>query len=81
MTQSTVPGSLGAIVQNFKAVSSRRINQLSSAASAGRFGWQRGYYEHVIRDEADLDRIRRYIENNPLAWALDEENPDAATNG
>jgi putative transposase len=38
--------------------------------------WQRNYYEHIIRDETDLVRIRRYIVNNPLSWENDEENPD-----
>jgi putative transposase len=37
--------------------------------------WQRNYYEHIIRNETDLHRIRTYIANNPLQWALDEENP------
>jgi putative transposase len=37
--------------------------------------WQRNYYEHVIRNEADLTRIRRYIEENPLRWEFDKENP------
>ncbi|WP_279017746.1 transposase [Megasphaera elsdenii] len=35
--------------------------------------WQRGFYEHVVRNEADLFRIMEYIENNPLQWELDEE--------
>jgi REP element-mobilizing transposase RayT len=38
--------------------------------------WQRNYYEHIIRGEADLDKIREYILYNPLRWADDEENPD-----
>jgi REP element-mobilizing transposase RayT len=38
--------------------------------------WQRGYYDHIVRDEKDLHRVRQYIDNNPLAWALDEENPN-----
>lgn len=37
--------------------------------------WQRGYYEHIIRDEKDLARIREYIINNPANWDADEENP------
>ena len=37
--------------------------------------WQRNYYEHVIRDEPDLARVRCYIDENPLRWALDDENP------
>jgi REP element-mobilizing transposase RayT len=37
--------------------------------------WQRGYYEHVIRAPDELDRVRRYIESNPLRWTVDRENP------
>jgi putative transposase len=37
--------------------------------------WQRSFYDHVIRDEASLNRIREYIANNPLRWDLDRENP------
>ncbi len=37
--------------------------------------WQRGYYEHIIRDERDLTRVRRYIEENPSRWEFDQENP------
>lgn len=36
---------------------------------------QRNYYEHIIRDEAELTRVRRYIEENPLRWESDQENP------
>ena len=39
--------------------------------------WQRNYYEHVVRDEAELQRVREYIVNNPTRWAEDEENPNA----
>jgi len=38
--------------------------------------WQRNYYEHVIRNEDDLNKIREYIVNNPAGWADDDENPD-----
>jgi putative transposase len=37
--------------------------------------WQRNYYEHVIRDERDLARARRYIDENPLRWDFDRDNP------
>ena len=37
--------------------------------------WQRSFYDHVIRDEASLNRIREYISTNPLRWDLDRENP------
>ncbi|MFQ5913448.1 MAG: hypothetical protein ACE5JS_09720 [Nitrospinota bacterium] len=39
--------------------------------------WQRNYYEHIIRNEGELHRIREYIVNNPAEWALDRENPEA----
>ena len=34
------------------------------------------FYDHVIRNQKDLLRIQEYILNNPLQWALDDENPD-----
>ena len=39
--------------------------------------WQRSFYEHVIRDEKSLSRIREYIIRNPQRWELDRENPQA----
>ncbi len=36
--------------------------------------WQRNYYEHVIRNDEDLNDIREYIISNPLKWDLDKEN-------
>lgn len=39
--------------------------------------WQRNYYEHIIRDEPALQRIRYYIAANPVRWTDDSENPDA----
>lgn len=74
LLDGTRPGSLGAIVQNFKSVSTRRINTMRSAP--GLPVWQRNYYEHVIRNEHELDRIREYIASNPMQWAMDSENPD-----
>jgi hypothetical protein len=61
------------IIRAFKAFSSRRINELRG--TPGIPIWQRNYYEHVIRDEEDLNQIREYIINNPLKWDLDGENP------
>ena len=34
--------------------------------------WQRNYYEHIVRNDEDLNRIREYIENNPRNWVNDE---------
>jgi REP element-mobilizing transposase RayT len=65
--------SLPAIVRSFKSAATRRINELRSTPNI--HVWQHNYYEHVIRNETDLDEIREYITNNPLKWDLDSENP------
>lgn len=65
------PGSLGAIVRSFKSAVSYRINKEHNATGI----WQRNYYEHIIRDEKDLQRITDYIEANPSRWDEDDENP------
>jgi REP element-mobilizing transposase RayT len=36
--------------------------------------WQRNYFEHIVRDDDDLNRIREYIRNNPKNWETDPEN-------
>lgn len=66
---------LGEIVRTYKAASTRLIRQ----AGTPDFGWQRNYYEHIVRDEESLDRIRRYIMDNPACWTTDRENPSATT--
>ena len=38
------------------------------------FSWQKSFYDHIIRNDEDLYRIRTYIQNNPLNWTLDENN-------
>jgi putative transposase len=67
----TTPGSLGAILQNFKSVSSRRVNRLTR--NSGTI-WQSNYHEEIIRNEQAYNNIRRYIIENPLNWEDDEEN-------
>jgi hypothetical protein len=39
------------------------------------FAWQRNFYEHIVRSEAALTRIRRYVLDNPQMWGFDVENP------
>jgi putative transposase len=61
------------IIGRFKMETAKEINLLRK--TRGVPVWQRNYHEHVIRNDADLHRIRTYIQNNPLQWAIDEENP------
>jgi putative transposase len=69
-----VEGSVGAIVLNFKSVTTRRMNRIGR--SQGIPVWQRNYYEHIIRDEKSLQFIQQYIDNNPLSWQQDQLHPD-----
>ena len=66
---------MGGLVGAFKTVSSKKINQMRG--TPGEMVWQRNYYEHVIRSENELERIRDYIYCNPQAWLSDPENPHA----
>lgn len=63
-------GSWGAIVRSYKSAVSYHIHKQHNATGI----WQRNFYEHIIRDEKDLQRITKYIEMNPLRWGKDEEN-------
>jgi putative transposase len=59
---------LGKVVRYFKAKTTKMIHDQESDI----FRWQRNYYEHVIRSENELSRIREYIINNPANWTTDE---------
>jgi putative transposase len=69
------PGSVGAIVGNYKALVTRRINVLRG--TPGGSVWQRGYYERIARNDRELDAIRRYIRDNPAQWVEDRDNLEA----
>ncbi len=63
-------GSLSAIIRSFKSAVSKRINSLRNLPA--KEVWQKGFYEHIIRNENDLFNIRKYIELNSLQWDIDE---------
>jgi hypothetical protein len=65
-----LPCSLSAIVGAFKSASTRLINLERNTPGAP--VWQRGFHEHVVRDEFDLSNAQEYIVNNPLKWNLDK---------
>ncbi|WNC30172.1 transposase [Thermosynechococcus sp. PKX82] len=72
------PCSIGAIIGQFKSITTKRINALRDMPGAP--VWQRNYYEHIIRNDESLNRIRQYIAENPLRWYLDRENPHRIAN-
>jgi REP-associated tyrosine transposase len=58
--------SLSSIVGGFKSASSRRLALLSKDYRSTT--WQRSYYERVVRDVDELNRVREYIASNPARW-------------
>ena len=67
------PASLGAIIAQFKSRATKRIWKIPEFKETPI--WQRNYYEHIIRNETDLQNKTDYIESNPRLWDEDDENP------
>ena len=63
------------IIGYVKMNTAKRINQ--SRNTPGARVWQRNYYEHIIRNETEINQMREYITQNPQQWELDEENPQS----
>ena len=70
---------LSEVLRGFKTYSGRRVNGLRG--TPGVAVWQRGYYEHVVRNEEDMNRIRQYFQENPLRWWLKRENRGIGVRG
>jgi putative transposase len=71
-------GSLGAMIGQFKSRATKRISALPEHEYAPI--WQRNYYEHIIRSDAEWERICEYIHNNPARWEEDQLHPNALNN-
>jgi REP element-mobilizing transposase RayT len=66
--------SISSFVAGYKSSVTKQINILRKLPKISL--WQRNYYEHIIRNETELNILREYIVNNPLKWDEDEENPN-----
>jgi REP element-mobilizing transposase RayT len=66
-----VTGSVPTIVRSF--------TRLCHQNGDYKFLWKSKYYEHITRNDKDLNNIRDYILNNPIKWWYDKENPNKAT--
>ena len=74
----TRPLSLSDVINRFKTLTTHRYALGVNGFGWTRFNhrlWQRNYFEHVIRSEDSLQRIRQYILDNPMRWVFDRENP------
>ncbi len=68
------PKSLSSLIAGFKAATTKQINLIRNSPKYP--VWQRNYYDHVIRNNQSLEKIKEYIYNNPLSWELDQLNPN-----
>ncbi len=66
--------SLFDIIGKFKSFASRKIRELLSDEI--KFEWQKSFYDRIIRNEKELYNIRKYIQENPLRWELEKNNPE-----
>ncbi|MCK4225842.1 transposase [candidate division WOR-3 bacterium] len=63
---------LGEIIRWFKGRAKFEIGERYDKD----FKWQRNYYDHIIRNENELAKVREYVINNPYRWNEDAENPE-----
>ena len=73
LPKDTAAPTLAAVLRAFKSVSAIDANRTLNRP--GRPFWQRSYHDHIIRHDRALDRIRRYIADNPARWDTDPDNP------
>ena len=77
-THGSAP-TLGKIMQWFKTMTTnayiRGVKQDGWEPFPGKL-WQRNYYERIVRNERGLNAVRQYIQNNPVRWTEDRENPE-----
>ena len=59
------------VIGSYKSAITRKINQINHE-----FNWQKSFYNHIIRNDKSLHRIRKYIHFNAVKWEYDQENQD-----
>ncbi len=71
------------VIQRFKSFSTaeyrKGVKKNNWPPFSGKL-WQRSYYEHIIRNDESLYNIRKYIQENPMKWDVDPENPYRSNN-
>jgi len=71
------PKSLSSLMAGFQSPVTSKINQLRGTPKQD--VWQRNYFDRIIRNDNELNRIRKYIIENPMKWNLDNKNPNNYT--
>ncbi|WP_322746087.1 transposase [Nostoc sp. LEGE 06077] len=67
------PRSISSLIAGFKSATTKQININRNTPKAP--VWQRNYYDRIIRHEAALEKIRQYVQTNPLSWNVDQLHP------
>lgn len=70
---TTATVTLSEIIRGLKTFSARKINEIRQ--TPGLPVWQRSFHDHIIRNEKSYWQIKKYIQNNPLNWLTDRNNP------
>jgi REP element-mobilizing transposase RayT len=68
-SETIIANTLGSIIAQFKSIVTKRSRSLAGAPSSPI--WKRNYYDHIVRNERSLERIRNYILENPARWSED----------
>jgi len=58
---------VSSVIGSYKSVCTKHIRKYKQD-----FAWQYNFYDRIIRDEKELDRIRKYIYENPMNWGKDK---------
>jgi REP element-mobilizing transposase RayT len=61
------PNTIGSIVNQYKRICTIHARKINAG-----FEWQTRYYDHIIRDSGEFERIQNYIANNPQNWKDDK---------
>jgi REP element-mobilizing transposase RayT len=67
--QTKLSKSLSSVIRGFKIGVTKFFREKNNYE----FSWQKSFYDHIIRDEKALFKIREYIQNNPLKWKLEKD--------
>lgn len=70
--QHPIPNSIAYVIGTYKS----SVKRYFTRQNVDLIVWQRNYYDHIIRDDNDLNRIRRYIDENTQNWYRDRNNPE-----
>ena len=64
---------LSHIIGAFKTTGATQVNKLRG--QIGMAVWQKSFYDRIVRNDRELERIQEYIRNNPIKWEEDRDNP------